>query len=122
MTQIVTVLTIAMVFKGLNVQIARFHRVGGGLVSETNVPVQELWHNGRGTYGRDSTVYKYNKFYQMVAFFFRSLSFWTGDHHLALRKTGSSYYFNKRNYSKFLFHGSIDEHVIEMAKPCVWAM
>ena len=28
---------------------------------------------------------------------------------------------DKRNYSKFLFRGSIDEHVIQMAKPCVWA-
>ena len=48
-------------FKGLNVQIAR---VGGGLIGETNIPVQKIWlkmgggliHRGGGTYGRDSTV------------------------------------------------------------------
>ena len=47
MTQVVTVLTIAMVFKGLSVQIARFHSQSrtraGGLIRETNIPVQELW-------------------------------------------------------------------------------
>ena len=57
--------------------------------------------------------------------FFRSLSFCfygTDDHHLAVRKTLVAHIVsNKRNYSKFLFHGSIDEHVIQMARPCVWA-
>ena len=46
----VTVLTIAMVFTGLNVQIARFHSQSRrGLMGETNIPVQEFWLKvGRG--------------------------------------------------------------------------
>ena len=61
----------------------------------------------------------------METFFFRSLSFCfygTDDHHLAVRKTVVDHIISdKRNYSTYLFHGSIDEHVIQMAKPCVWA-
>ena len=57
--------------------------------------------------------------------FFRSLSFCfygTDDHHLAVRKTVVGHISsNKGNYSRLVFHGSIDEHVIHMAKPCTWA-
>ena len=56
-------------------------------------------------------------------FFFQSLSFCfygTDDHHLAVRKTLVAHIVsNKRNYSKFLFHGSIDKHAIQMSRPCV---
>ena len=45
-----------MVFKGLNIHIARFHsqsRTGGGLIREEKIPVQELWLKvRRGLYAR----------------------------------------------------------------------
>ena len=64
MTQVAIVLVIhvAMVFIGLSIQIARFHRVGGGLMRETKIPMQELWLKMggglicKGVYWRDSMV------------------------------------------------------------------
>ena len=56
--------------------------------------------------------------------FFRSVFcfYGTDDHHLAMRKTVVGHISsNKGNYSRLIFHGSIDEHVIHMAKPCAWA-
>ena len=45
MTQIVSVLTIATIFTGLSIQIARFHSQsrGGVYLRETKIPMQELW-------------------------------------------------------------------------------
>ena len=59
MTQVVTVLTIAMVFKGLSVQIARFHSQSKrGTYRRDKYTVQVLWLKmGGGAYGRDSTVH-----------------------------------------------------------------
>ena len=42
-----------MVFKGLSIHIAIFHslsRIGGGLIRETKIPMQE---HGRGAYMRE---------------------------------------------------------------------
>ena len=54
--------------------------------------------------------------------FFRSLSFClygTDDHHLAVRKTVVAHIDSKKK--QLVFHGTIDEHATQMAKPCVWA-
>ena len=43
-TQVVSVLTIAMGFTGLSIQLARFHSQSRrGLMCETKIPMQELW-------------------------------------------------------------------------------
>ena len=42
-------------FKSLSIHIARFHsqsRIGGGLICETKIPVQELWLKLGGLYAR----------------------------------------------------------------------
>ena len=64
MIQIVSVLTTAMIFTGLSTRKLDFIvRIGGGLMRETKVPVQELWlkmgggaYVRGGAYGRNSTV------------------------------------------------------------------
>ena len=54
MTQVVTVLTIAMVFKGLSVQIARFHSQSrrGAYRRDKYTCAGTLAKNGRGAYTR----------------------------------------------------------------------
>ena len=58
-----------MVFKGLNIHMARFHSQsrterGGGLFMRLKIPVQELWlklggraYTREGAYSRDTTVH-----------------------------------------------------------------
>lgn len=57
--------------------------------------------------------------------FFRSLSFCfyqTEDHHSGVRQSVVTHIkYNQNNYAPLLFRGSMDEHIQQMAKPCVWA-
>ena len=65
MTQILRSLTIVTVFAGSNILIEMFlDRAGGGLIRESEIPVQELWLKMGGGLicegGRVSRILQYN--------------------------------------------------------------
>ena len=92
MTQVVSVLTIATIFTGLSIQIARFHSqsMGGGggvYLRKTKIPMQELWLKmGGGLCARRGI---WAGFYGTI-----SKLIWQDLSQVALDHNGSSIYFH----------------------------